>query len=187
MSREEQTVDLSRAAHNVGLAVGVLCMCYGVLNLLILRSFMASIVPSAQGREVPEALNIVVGVAAVVVLVAIAPGTLAKMTSKLPERLPTLSSKVVETVFLLLAVAAVIRGVLRIPTVVSKGFPVMAVVTEVWFVTVGVLGTVLWVILQGCRYQLRRHKTHGEELPWDPSLDAPMSVKEFIRRRYGKE
>jgi len=180
-------VDLKRAANRVGLAVGILCMCYGLVILLIFRSFTASIVPSAQERDVPEALNIVVCVAAGIVLVVFMPGMLAKMTSKLQERLPTLRSKVDETVFVLLAVAAATRGVLRLPTVVSDGFPVMPVVTEVWFVAVGVLGTVLWVILQGCRYQLRRHKIDGEELPWDLSVDAPMSVKEFMRRRYGDD
>jgi len=179
-------MDMSRAAHRVGLCLGVCCMIYGVMILLIFRSFTATIVPSAQGRGVPDLLGIVVSVAAMVFLIAFVPGALSKMTGKLKERLPKRGSWVAELVLLLLAIGALVRGVLRISTVLSGDIAVMSVVTEVWFIVVGVLGVALWAILQGCRHQLKRHD-QGEELPWDQSLDAPMSYEEFEERRWGKK
>ena len=179
-------MDLNRAVHRVGLTLMVLCMVYGILILLIFRSFTATIVPFTQGREVPEPLNIVVSVVAMFLLIAVVPGTLFKMTSKLQERLPKLGSWAAELVLLILALGALARGVWRIPTVVSGNVAVMPLVTEVWFIAVGILGVALWAALQGCRRQLRRH-AQGEELPWDQELDASISAEELMRRRHIEE
>src|SRR5699024_1415348 len=163
---EEFSMDLSRVAHRLGLSLMTVCMIYGLMILLIFRSFTATIVPATQGREVPDALSIGISVVAMFLLIAVVPGALVKMSTKLSEHLPKRGSWVAEHVLLLLAIGALVRGGLRLSTVLSGDLPVMSVVTEVWFIVAGALGVALWIALQGCRRQLKR-QAQGEELPWD--------------------
>jgi len=131
-------------------------MIYGLLILLIFHSFTASIVPRTDGREVPELVNIVVAFAAMVFLVAFVPGWLAGMVQK--ERIRKRGAWIQEIILLLLAAAALARGVSRIATVLSADdVLVMPVLTEMWFILVGTLGVTLAVALLTRRYLVQRH------------------------------
>lgn len=147
---------LTSFIRKVGGWLGVSCMIYGLLITLIFRSFTASIVPSTDGREVPELVNIVVALVAMVFLVAFVPGWLTGMVQN--GRIRKRGAWISEIVLLLLAVAALARGASRIATVLSvDDVLVMPVLTEIWFILVGTLGVTLAVALLTRRYLVQRH------------------------------
>lgn len=80
-------MDLNRVANKVGLYLSMACFVYGILILLILRSFTATIVPGTDGRETPELASIAIAVVAMVLLIAVVPGWLSKIGLNLQKRL----------------------------------------------------------------------------------------------------
>jgi len=179
-------MDLSRVAYRLGSILILACVIFGLSILLMIRTFTAGIVPSSDGREVPDAVNIVLAFVSMFLLIAIAPAILSKMSTSLKERLRRRGSWLWELLLLILSSGALVRAFLGAGPALSGELALMSLVAEVWFGLVGVLGVALWVVLQGCRHQLRRHDL-GFDLPWDSTRDEPMSYAEFARRRWGKD
>lgn len=136
--------------------LGLWCGLYGGLNLLLIQSYTATIVPSAAGREPPDDLSFVLSLALGLGLFFV--GAMIGLWS-LPQPSWVLGAwGVVRLIVLLtLSLLALLRAGLGWGPLVSGDLGVMGVISQVWFTVAGVAGVALWGMLQLRRRQFLQH------------------------------